>query len=254
MAKKPVVQTDEQQSIKHVHSNCLKIKIEHLKTLYPLSDNQKLFFDMYNQGETLYALLGSAGTGKTTLSIYKALCEVLDKGNPYSKVIIVRSAVPTREIGHLPGSVEEKMEIYELPYVQICHSLFARQDAYTRLKEQKYIEFIPTSYVRGMTFDNCIVIFEEIQNCTYAEQFSVITRIGMNSKLIMCGDIRQTDLNKKKNDISGLTTFLEICKRIPYYNEINFTTADIVRSGLVRDFIVSAEEYENEGNYIPVSI
>ena len=187
-------------------------------------------------------------TGKSFCAMYRSLEEVLDKGNPFSKIVIVRSAVPSRELGHLPGSVDEKMEIYELPYIQICHTLFGRQDAYQRLKEAKNIEFIPTSYVRGMTLDNCVVLFDEVQNCTYQEISSVVTRIGYNSKLIMCGDIKQNDLLYKKTDTTGYSKFIDIARSMEEFTEIVFNIDDIVRSDLVKSFIIAEEVYESGKN------
>lgn len=237
-------QEDHNSKQKPQHSNCLKIKIDNLKTLTPLTENQKKFFDAYKRGDYFIGLLGTAGTGKTICAMYKALEEVLDKGNPFSKLIIVRSAVPTRDLGHLPGSVDEKMEIYELPFVQICSSLFNRADAYQRLKEQHVITFIPTSYIRGMTFDNAVVIFEEIQSNTYHEISSLMQRIGHQSKLILCGDLKQNDLLYKKNDTSGLGKFLEIARLMDEFTEISFTVDDIVRSSLVKSWIMAEEQYE----------
>ena len=121
-------------------TNALKLKLDHLKTFDPLTDNQKKFFDAYKRGDYFIALHGVAGTGKTFCALYKALEEVMDKGNPFGKIIVVRSAVQSREIGHLPGDVTEKMEIYQQPYRQICETLFGRKDAWDRLEEQNYIE------------------------------------------------------------------------------------------------------------------
>ncbi len=130
-------------------SNALRLKIDHLKTFAPLTDNQKLFYDAYKRGDYFMALHGVAGTGKTFIAVYKALEEVLDKTNPFNKIIIVRSAVQSREMGHLPGDIDEKLDIYQQPYRQICTTLFDRKDAYDRLAEQGHIEFISTSVRRG---------------------------------------------------------------------------------------------------------
>lgn len=247
MARKLQVVEEQQteRTYAKTESHHLKLKIDNLKTFSPLTENQRKFYEAYKRGDYFFALLGSAGTGKSFIAIYKALEEVMDKGNPYSKLIIVRSAVPTRELGHLPGTVLDKMEIYELPYVQICNTLFGRKDAYTRLKEQKYIEFIPTSYIRGMTLDNCIVVFDEIQSNTYHEIASVITRIGQDSKIILCGDIKQNDLLYKKNDTSGYHKFIDIARSMDEFSEIVFNIDDIVRSDLVKSFIIAEEVYES---------
>ena len=223
----------------------LRIKIDDLKTFDPLTDNQKKFFDAYKRGDYFVTLHGVAGTGKTFCAMYKALEEVLDKSNPFNKIILVRSAVQSREIGHLPGDVTEKMEIYQQPYRQICETLFGRKDAYQRLEEQGYIEFISTSFIRGMSFDDAIIIVDEMQNLTFEEIDTVMTRVGYRSKIIWCGDYRQTDLNKKKNDMSGILKFFDIAMHMDAFTKIEFTPDDIVRSSLVKDYILAKLRYED---------
>lgn len=233
----------------HTHqpitTNALKIKLDHLKTFEPLTENQRLFFEAYKRGDYFLALHGVAGTGKTFCALYKALEEVLDKNNPFKKVIIVRSAVQSREIGHLPGDVTEKMEIYQQPYVQICDTLFGRKDAYQRLAEQNHVEFISTSFIRGMSFDDAIIIVDEMQNMTFEEIDTVMTRVGYRSKIIWCGDYRQTDLNKKKNDVSGILKFFDVAYHMNAFTKIEFTVDDIVRSSLVKDYIIAKLKYED---------
>jgi len=226
-------------------NNTLKIKLDHLKTFEPLTENQRLFFDAYKRGDYFLALHGVAGTGKTFCALYKALEEVLDKNNPFKKVIIVRSAVQSREIGHLPGDVTEKMEIYQQPYVQIADTLFGRKDAYQRLNEQGFVEFISTSFIRGMSFDDAIIIVDEMQNMTFEEIDTVMTRVGYRSKIIWCGDYRQTDLNKKKNDVSGILKFFDVAYHMNAFTKIEFTVDDIVRSSLVKDYIIAKLKYED---------
>ena len=230
-------------------NNQLRIRIDDLKTFQPLTDNQKLFFESYKRGDYFVALHGVAGTGKTFCALYKAIEEVLDKANPFNKIIVVRSAVQSREIGHLPGDVDEKMEIYQQPYRQICHTLFDRKDAWDRLEEQHHIEFISTSFIRGMSFDDAIIIVDEMQNMTYEEIDTVMTRVGYRSKIIWCGDYRQTDLNKRKSDVTGILKFFDIAQHMSAFTRIEFTVDDIVRSSFVKEYILAKlrdEDYEDK--------
>jgi phosphate starvation-inducible protein PhoH len=222
----------------------LTIKIDDLKTFDPLTENQKKFFDAYKRGDYFVALHGVAGTGKTFIAMYKALEEVLDKSTFFEKIIVVRSAVQSREMGHLPGDVDEKMEIYQQPYVQICHTLFGRRDAYQRLTEQHHIEFISTSFIRGMSFDDAIIIVDEMQNMNFEEIDTVMTRVGYRSKIIWCGDYRQTDL-RKANDKSGILKFFDIAMHMNAFTKIEFTADDIVRSSLVKDYILAKIQHED---------
>ena len=236
---------DATQESTQAVSNGLRIKPDQLKKFEPLTENQKKFFDAYKIGDYFIALHGVAGTGKTFCALYKAIEEVLDKGNPFNKIIVVRSAVQSRDMGHLPGDVAEKMEIYEQPYRQICETLFGRKDAWVRLEEQGHVKFISTSFIRGMSFDDAIIIVDEMQNMTYEEIDTVMTRVGYRSKIIWCGDYRQTDLNKKKNDVSGILKFFDIAGHMSSFTRIEFTVDDIVRSSLVKDYILAKIRYED---------
>jgi predicted ribonuclease YlaK len=226
-------------------TNRLKLRLDDMKTFQPLTENQNKFFQAYKQGDYFIALHGVAGTGKTFSALYKAIEEVLDRSNTFEKIIVVRSAVQSREIGHLPGSIDEKMEIYQQPYRQICETLFGRRDAWDRLEEQGHIEFISTSFIRGMSFDNAIIIVDEMQNMTFEEIDTVMTRVGNQSKIIWCGDYRQTDLNKKKTDVSGLLKFFDIAYHMGAFTRIEFTPDDIVRSSLVKDYILAKLKFED---------
>lgn len=223
-------------------SNALKIKLEQLRGFEPLTENQSKFFEMYRGGGYFISLLGSPGTGKTFIAAYKALEEVLDKTNPFKQLVIVRSAVQTREVGFLPGSLEEKTELYEMPYMEICTTLFGRNDAYQRLKEQGYIRFITTTAIRGISIDDAVILVDEVQNMTWAELSTVVGRVGHRSKIILSGDKFQNDLVRHKNDQSGLGQFLEVARTMSAYQEVIFTPDDIVRSSLVRDFLIACDK------------
>ena len=222
----------------------LKIRIDDLKTFDPLTENQKLVFDAYKRQDYFMMLSGSAGVGKSFIALYKALEEVLDKSNPFKKVIIVRSAVQGRDMGFTPGSVEDKMSLYEQPYHQICETLFGRKDAYQRLCEQDFIQFVSTSFLRGCTFDDAIVVVDECQSMTFHELSSIVTRVGYRSKIIFCGDTKQNDLIKNKHDISGLGDFLKVAETMPEFSRIHFTPEDICRSSLVKSWIIACEKMD----------
>ena len=249
MARKlAVVENHNDFSTEIKKSNQLKVRLDHLKTFQPLTDNQKKFFEAYKRQDYFIALHGVAGTGKTFCALYKAIEEVLDKSNPFQRIIVVRSAVQSRDIGHLPGDVNEKMDIYQQPYRQICETLFGRKDAWDRLEEQHYIQFISTSFIRGMSFDDAIIIVDEMQNMNFEEIDTVITRVGYRSKIIWCGDYRQTDL-RKSNDKSGILKFFDIAQHMDAFTRIEFTAGDIVRSSLVRDYILAKLKYEDHNDY-----
>lgn len=223
-------------------TQALKVRIDDLKTFQPLTDNQKKFFEAYKRGDYFVALLGSPGVGKTFLAVYKALEEVLDKSNPFKQVVVVRSAVQVRDQGYVPGDLNEKMEMYEVPYKEICQTLFDRNDAWDRLKEQHYARFISTSAIRGISIDEAIIIVDECQSMSWHELSSIITRVGHRSKIIFVGDLKQNDLIKNKNDVSGLANFLEVARHMNEFTQIIFTPEDIVRSSLVKSWIISCEK------------
>jgi phosphate starvation-inducible protein PhoH len=229
-----------------VVNNKLKIRLDDLKTIQPLTENQKRFFEYY-KNTSIIMVHGVAGSGKTYIALYKALEEVLEKNNSYKQIVIVRSAVPSREIGHLPGDEKEKTEVYQQPYEEICEDLFSRVDAFSRLQEQGSVKFMITSFVRGITLDDSIIIVDECQNMTDMEINSIVTRVGNRSKIIFCGDFRQTDLYKK-HDMSGLKKFMIIADMMPSVKTIEFQVEDIVRSSLVKEYIIARMNYEE--NYV----
>jgi len=223
-------------------SNSLKIKLDHLKTFDALTENQQKFFDAYKRGDYFIGLFGSPGVGKTFLAMYRSLEEVLDRTNPFKQIVVVRSAVQVRDQGFVPGSLDEKMEIYETPYKEISETLFGRSDAWDRLKEQSYARFISTTAIRGISIDDAIILVDESQSMTFHELSSVISRVGHRSKIIFIGDLKQNDLIKSKNDVSGLKEFLNVARHMDEFSEITFTPDDIVRSSLVKSFIVACDK------------
>jgi predicted ribonuclease YlaK len=246
MAKKSSAALQLAQPIQLKSGQRLKVTLNDMETFEALTENQQKFFDIYRSGAECMLLHGVAGTGKTFIALYKALEEVLDKSNPYQQVVLVRSAVPSRDIGHLPGDEKEKTEVYTAPYIDICSRLFYNKpDAFQRLQEQKQINFLITSFVRGITLDDSIVIVDECQNMTDMELNSIMTRIGDGSKIIFCGDFRQTDLYKK-GDMSGLNKFMTIADMMPSFRTVEFEIDDIVRSSIVKEYILARLEYENK--------
>jgi len=211
-----------------------------LRTIKPLTPNQEKMFTAYNQGYHLMAH-GFAGTGKTFCALYLALNELLTKESIYNKIVIIRSVVPSRDMGFLPGSMKEKIQVYEEPYREICDSLFGRGDGYDILKMKGIVHFTTTSFLRGITFNNAIVILDESQNLSFQECDTVLTRMGDESRLMVCGDFRQTDLNKP-HEKEGITQLMRITNRINTFQHIEFEKEDIVRSGLVRSYIIQKHE------------
>jgi phosphate starvation-inducible PhoH-like protein len=210
-----------------------------LRHIQPLTVNQQNVFDAYYAGKNLM-LHGYAGTGKTFLSTYLALKEVLEN-DIYKKVVIIRSVVPSRDMGFLPGTEKQKAEVYEQPYQEICDDLFGRGDGYKILKIKNLVEFTTTSFLRGMTFNDSIIIVDECENMTFSEIDTVMTRIGNNSKIIFSGDYRQTDLHKP-HDKTGIKELMAITRRMPSFDHIEFAIEDIVRSGVVKEYIIQKTE------------
>lgn len=218
------------------------IKFNDIKQLDPLTDTQADFFDSYeNNSATAYVLYGSAGTGKSYAALYFALQDVLMQESGFKKIVLIRSSVQSRDQGHLPGTIDEKMAPFEQPYHGICADLLGRKDAYEKLKDTGALEFCSSSFLRGETFNDSIVIVDEIQNFGFGEISTIITRIGKNSKLIICGDGAQNDLTANKNDVSGFREFLAVSKNMPEFRHFRFTTDDIIRSAFVKSWLVQCE-------------
>ena len=211
-----------------------------LQDIEPMTDTQAQVFDSYLSGKNLMCH-GVAGTGKTFISSYLAIRDILEKYDDKETLQIVRSVVPTRDMGFLPGSQKEKSRVYEAPYYSIFGELFGRGDAYEVLKSRNQVHFTTTSFVRGLTFNDSIVIVDECQNMTYHELDSIITRLGDNCRVIFCGDFRQSDF-KWDDERQGILNFMKIIKSMKSFDFVEFQKEDIVRSDLVKEYIINKLE------------
>ena len=217
-----------------------------MREIDPLTDNQKVLFDSYSKNQNIVAY-GAAGTGKTFITLYNALRDVLDPSTPYEKIYIVRSLVATREIGFLPGDHEDKSSLYQLPYVSMVKYMFEMptdsefQMLYGNLKAQETIDFWSTSFIRGTTLDKAVIIVDEFQNLNFHELDSIMTRVGSNSKICFCGDATQTDLTRE-NEKNGIVDFMKILRIMPSVDTIEFQIGDIVRSGICREYLIAKTE------------
>ena len=222
------------------------INSDFLRDIEPLTDNQKVLFDAYDAGKNVVAY-GAAGTGKTFITLYNALCDVLDPSTPYERIYLVRSLVATREIGFLPGDHEDKSSLYQIPYKNMVKYMFEMptdsdfEMLYGNLKTQGTISFWSTSFIRGTTLDNAIVIVDEFQNLNYHELDSIITRVGENTKIMFCGDATQSDLTKQ-NERNGIADFMKILRVMPSVDLVEFGVDDIVRSGLCKEYLLAKLE------------
>ena len=219
------------------------INVDFLRDIDPLTDNQQLLFNSYASGKNLVAY-GAAGTGKTFITLYNALQDVLDPHSHAEKIYIVRSLVATREIGFLPGDHDDKSLLYQIPYKHMVKYMFEMPSEadfemlYGNLKTQGTIDFWSTSFIRGTTFDNAIIIVDEFQNLNFHELDSIITRVGENCKIHFCGDAAQSDL-VKTNERNGILDFMKILGAMPEFESVEFGVDDIVRSGLVKSYILN---------------
>ena len=219
------------------------VNSDYLVNIEPLTDNQKLLFDAYNKGQHIVAF-GCAGTGKTFISLYNAIQDVLSDKTPYDKIYLVRSLVATREIGFLPGDHEDKADIYQIPYKNMVKYMFKMPDdssfemLYDNLRAQQTVSFWSTSFIRGVTLDKCVIIVDEFSNLNFHELDSIITRVGEDAKIIFSGDYTQSDLTKT-NERTGVLDFMKILQTMPSFDCTEFGIEDIVRSGMVREYLVS---------------
>ena len=228
---------------KRIMAKAKDIRIDQMVTVNPVTDNQKRAFQEYKNNKNLF-LYGAAGTGKTFITLYLALQEVLRNETKYDCVYLVRSAVPTREIGFLPGDEEDKTALFQVPYQNMVKFMFEQPNEqafsilYDRLKNQGSMMFLTTSFLRGITLDNAIIIVDECQNLSFHELDTIITRVGMDSKIMFCGDVFQSDL-VKSSEREGLHHFMKILRGMDSFANIEFTLGDIVRSGMVKEYLIS---------------
>ena len=212
-------------------------------TIKPITDTQKLVFETWKKGQNQF-LFGAAGTGKTFIPLYLALKDIFDLKTKFEKVVLVRSLIPTRDIGFLPGDEEDKSALYQVPYQNMVQFMFempneqAFNSLYDKLKGQGSLYFLSTSFLRGLTFDNSIIIVDECQNLNFHELDTIITRVGQDSKIVFCGDFDQSDL-VKHNEKNGLHDFLRILEEMEEFNCTEFNIGDIVRSGFVRSYLIN---------------
>lgn len=232
----------EQRKQKRQESQQQKNTLQ-LKEILPKTKNQEYVFREFVNGKNLL-IHGLPGTGKSFISLYLALAEITDYKD-FHNITIIRSVVPSRDMGFLPGSIKEKSKVYEAPYQAICSELYGRGDAYEILKQKNIINFETSSFLRGLTIDNSLIIVDECQNMTYSELCTIVTRVGKHSKIIFCGDYRQTDL-KYDDERVGIFHFMKIISNMKkYFSTVEFTEEDIVRSGLVKEFIIRKHQHEN---------
>ena len=221
----------------------LAISATELNDIKPITENQKEVFSSYSKGQNLF-LYGVAGTGKTFVALYNALKDVLDPKSPRERVYIVRSLLPTRDIGFLPGDEEDKSYLYQVPYQNMVRFMFKQPDErafeqlYNNLRNQGTIDFLSTSFLRGVTIDNGVIIVDECQNLNFHELDTIMTRVGQDTKIVFAGDIQQTDLTKT-NDRNGILDFVNIMQQMKEIDCIEFDIGDIVRSGLLKSYLIN---------------
>jgi phosphate starvation-inducible protein PhoH len=219
------------------------LNLDCMRVIEPLTENQEKLFNSYDEEKNLVAY-GCAGTGKSFAVLYKALKEVLNENTPYEKVYICRSIVATREPGALPGDLGEKTGVFEIPYKNMVKYMFEMPDdptfemLYSNLKHQNTIEFLTTSFIRGVTLDRCIIIVDEFQNANFHELCSVITRVGVDTKIMFCGDATQSDFIKT-SEKNGIIDFMRIIQTMPSFDIVEFGIEDVVRSGLCKEFLIA---------------
>ena len=218
------------------------ISHDQLVEMKGVTKNQLEVFKQYAEGKNLF-LYGPAGTGKTFVVLYNAIKEVLDPKTNYNCIYIVRSLMPTRSLAFMPGDEQDKSSLYQVPYDNMLRLMFklAAEEQfdimYKELKKQGNVAFLSTSFLRGITLDNAIVLVDECQNLNFHELDTIMTRVGQESKIMFSGDFDQTDL-REDDEKAGLGQFIKIINEMKEFYSCEFDIGDIVRSGLVRSYII----------------
>lgn len=220
-------------------SNAMHVRADEIEQIHPKTPNQEIAFNHWDAGHNL-VLSGSAGTGKTFMALYFAFKELLENPDKYRRVMIMRSVVPTRDVGFLQGSLSEKKDPFSAPYKLICDEIFGYGGSYGKLITTNKLDFEITSHIRGCTFDQTIIVVDEMQNCNFHELDSIITRVGNDCRIIFAGDHKQTDF-KHQDEKNGIIQFVSIVEQMSSFRVVEFEWADIVRSGFVRDYIMTKE-------------
>lgn len=241
-AKKQQFDTSgESDAVAQDLGNRKKFHEHDLANITPMNSRQEDFLRAYFEGVPMLLAVGPAGTAKSFLSLFCGLSDVFREGSGHDKLIVIRSTVPTRDSGFLPGTQEEKNEPYEAPYEQICQELLpAFKNGYNHLKALGYIQFASTAHQRGITWNNAIIVVDEFSSCNYHELATLATRVGQNCRIIFCGDLKQSDLQGTKEE-SGYEKFMRVVEGMPksYYDIVEYQLGDIVRSGLAKQFLLS---------------
>jgi phosphate starvation-inducible PhoH-like protein len=208
-----------------------------------LTENQKIYSEtLLNNQITICS--GPAGVGKSYIAMKTAVDLLLDEGNGYDKIIIVRPAVEAEEkLGALPGNVEEKLDPYIFPSYYLLNKIIGKE-AREKLKDAEVIEVFALAYMRGMTIDNSILIFEEAQNATPKQMKLLLTRIGSNTKFFISGDIEQTDRYKDKTH-SGLYDAITKFNGVTGIGIFEFGDKDGVRNPIITKILQRYEEDRN---------
>ena len=204
-------------------------------TITTKNENQKHYNRvLYSDSKHMIFAIGPAVTGKTMLACYAAIAGYNDK--TYKKIILTRPVVSVEEdIGYLPGTLEEKMDPWTRPIMDVFNEFYNQSDIQYMIKE-KIIEICPLAYMRGRTFKNTFVIADEMQNSTPNQMKMLLTRIGEGSKMVITGDPKQHDRKYEDNGLIDIWSRLE-GKQNKRIECITFNFSDIERSPIVRDIL-----------------